>query len=298
MNNIPPLISIITLNYNNLRATLDFLESTKNLSYSNFEIIVVDNASEINPTNEIMRNHPHIKVIVNKSNLGFSGGNNVGLTAANGEFYLFINNDTIVTTNLLEELLEPFKINHLIGVVSPKILYFEQPTIIQYAGFTKINRFTGRNKAIGHKEEDKGQYNNGRYTEYAHGAAMMVKREVVEKTGAFCDIFFLYYEELDWCDRIRKSNFSIYYQPNAKIYHKESMTVGKNSHLKTFYMTRNRILFMRRNNDIYSLIVFCIYFTIVTIPMTTISLGAKLKFIHLKLFFKGIIWNMKNHYKS
>ncbi|HYG18960.1 MAG TPA: glycosyltransferase family 2 protein, partial [Ohtaekwangia sp.] len=119
-----PLISLIILNYNQIKVTCEFIESTKKLTYKNYEIILVDNASKEDPTALIKSTYPEVKLIVNDTNLGFTGGNNVGIRAAKGDFYFIVNNDTEVTENLLEKLLEPFYKDPSIGVVSPKIRYF------------------------------------------------------------------------------------------------------------------------------------------------------------------------------
>ncbi len=288
-----PLISMIILNYNQIKVTCEFIESTKKLSYKNFEIILVDNASRENPTEIIQKNHPDVKLIVTKENLGFTGGNNVGIKAAKGDYYFVVNNDTEVTEDLLERLLEPFQSDKTVGVVSPKIHYFHNPTILQYAGFTEINPFTGRNKSIGDKEEDNGQHNTPGYTAYAHGAAMLLKREVVEKAGSLADIFFIYYEELDWSARIKRAGYNIYYQPTALIYHKESITMGKESAIKAYYHNRNRVLFMRRNSNGIQLAFFLFFFTFAVAPKTILKYLLKGQFEHLKNFFRGVFWNLK-----
>jgi hypothetical protein len=150
---------------------------------------------------------------------------------------------------------------------------------------------------IGNKEQDNGQYDEVRPTYYAHGGGMMVKREVLEKVGLLPDHFFLYYEELDWSERIRKQGYKIYYQPKSLIYHKESMTTGKTSPLKTFYLTRNRILFMRRNMPMKGLSIFLLYFTFFTIPKNTLQFLIKRQTKHLKSFWKGILWHFNSNIK-
>lgn len=297
MNSRDPFISIITINFNNVKVTCEFLESTKNLTYTNFEIIVVDNASNENPISVISRNYPEVKLIINDKNLGFSGGNNTGITAAKGDYLFIVNNDTEVTPDLFEKLLAPFQKDNSIGVVSPKIKYFAHPDIIQYAGFTTINPFTGRNKCIGDHEIDKGQHDSPGYTPYAHGAAMFVKKEVIERAGTLADIFFLYYEELDWSVRIQKAGYRIYFEPQAIIYHKESLSVGKNSVLKTYYLTRNRILFMRRNVSGINSFFWPFFLILISLPKNTISFIIKKEFDHLKAFYNGIVWNL-THLKN
>ena len=293
MANNQPLISIIILNYNQLKVTCEFIDSTRKLAYKNFEIILVDNASRENPTAYIQQHYPEVKLIVNDTNLGFTGGNNVGIRAAKGDYYFVVNNDTEVTENLLENMLEPFQKDPSIGVVSPKIRYFSSPSIIQYAGFTEINPFTGRNKPIGGKEEDRGQHDVAGYTSYAHGAAMLVKKEVVEKVGVLPDIFFIYYEELDWSAHIRRAGYKIYYQPKALIYHKESITMGKESPMKAYYHNRNRILFMRRNTNPVQFSFFMLFLTFAVVPKTVLTYIMKGQFLHLKNFFRGLVWNLR-----
>ncbi|WKZ60985.1 MAG: glycosyltransferase family 2 protein [Cyclobacteriaceae bacterium] len=294
---VTPLISIITINYNSLKETCEFLESTKRLTYRNFEIIVVDNASKEDPTKIITSRFPEVKLLVNSSNLGFTGGNNTGMAVAKGDYLFIVNNDTEVTDNLLNELLKPFEQDNSIGVVSPKIKYFDHPNIIQYAGFTEINPITGRNKTIGDRERDQGQHDTPGYTLYAHGAAMFLKKEVVERTGMFADIFFLYYEELDWSARIQRAGFRIYYQPTAVIYHKESISVGKSSTLKTYYLTRNRILFMRRNVRGIHTLIWPLFLVTFSIPKNSIQFFLTGKIDHLKAFWRALIWNIM-HLKS
>lgn len=132
-------------------------------------------------------------------------------------------------------------------MVCPKIRFTWGHQPIQFAGYTRLTSITLRNKTIGYGEEDKGQYETPHPTPYAHGAAMLVKREVIEKVGMMPECYFLYYEELDWSVMIRKAGYDIWYDPAFTVFHKESQTTGKASPLKTFYTTRNRLLFAQRN---------------------------------------------------
>lgn len=292
-----PLVSIITINFNSLEVTCELLESIRRLTYPNYEVIVVDNASKVNPTDVITARFPEVRLLVNDKNLGFTGGNNSGMSIAKGDYLFLVNNDTEVTDNLLEELLKPFSEDQCIGVVCPKIKYFHHPDVIQYAGFTAIHPITGRNRTIGDKERDQGQHDVPRLTSYAHGAAMFLKREVVERTGMFADVFFLYYEELDWSARIQRAGFRIRYQPSAVIYHKESISVGKNSTLKTYYLTRNRILFMRRNITGVSRMMWPLFLIAFTIPKNSLKFLISGQMDHFRAFWKALLWNIQ-HRKS
>jgi GT2 family glycosyltransferase len=114
---------------------------------------------------------------------------------------------------------------------------------------------------------------------------------VIHKTGRFPAVFFLYYEEWDWSCRIRNAGFHIYYEPKAVIYHKESMSVGKESTLKTFYLNRNRILFIRRNSNALQCVVFYIYYLLFAIPKNILAFGIKKQLNHLRAYLKAVAWN-------
>jgi GT2 family glycosyltransferase len=288
-----PLISVITLNYNQEKVTCEFLESTRNLKYKNYEILVCDMASRVDPSSLIKSgNFPKTEVFVSPVNLGFAGGNNWGMRMAKGDFFFIVNNDTVVTEDLLDNLLNPFFEDPEIGVTCPKIRYFDLPDIIQYAGFNKMNLYTGRVAGIGDQEKDIGQYNTPGPTHAAHGCAMLVKREVAEKAGMFPENFFLYYEEWDWSARILKAGYKIWYAADALIYHKESMSVGKENPMKVYYHTRNRILYIRRNSSFLQMIAFSLFFIFFSAPKAIITYLLKRQFEQLKFFLKGITWNL------
>lgn len=290
-----PLISIITVNYNNAHITADLLRSVLRLEYSNIEVIVVDNDSSENPTEELKKIIPSAQIILSEKNLGFAGGNNLGIKAAKGDYLFFVNNDTELSPQIFDGLLEIFEDYPDAGVVSPKFHYFYAPGTIEFAGYNAINAFTGRNSMVGCRTKDEGQYDAIAKTNYAHGGGMMVSRKVIDEVGLMPEVYFLYYEEFDWCEQIKRKGYSIYYQYKSLIYHKESMSVGKKSTLKTFYLNRNRILFMRRNLKGLSFLGFAFYYTFFTLPKNTASYLFKKETDHLKAFWKGLIWNLSNH---
>ena len=293
-----PLVSIITINYNQTDTTCAFLESVRWLTYPNYEVIVVDNASAENPAARISQQYPHVRLINNSKNLGFTGGNNTGMAAAQGDYLFIVNNDTELTPDLLERLLEPFAADRQIGITCPKIRYFYAPDVIQYAGYRPLNKFTGQTGAIGTHEVDRGQYNRSGPTHFAHGCAMMVKREVIDQVGRLAERFFLYYEELDWSLRIQKAGYLIYYQANALIYHKESVSVGKTSPLKIYYLTRNRILFMRRHTNPVQRTLFFAFFLAFVLPKHSLLYSCRGQFAYLKALWKGTWWNIMSSSKS
>jgi len=243
-------LSIITINYNGLKDTCELIE-TLPLEDKSIEVIVVDNASAQDEATIIEKRYPPIKVIRSKENLGFAGGNNLGIKAAQGKYIFFLNNDTLLRpqTSDFKPLIARLESSLKTGMVCPKIKFSWGNNLIQFAGYTPLSPITMRNIAIGCGEEDHEQYNTPHPTPYAHGAAMMVKREVIEKAGLMPECYFLYYEELDWSMMIRNAGYDIWYEPACTIYHKESQTTGQNSPLRTYYITRNRLLFAQRNQS-------------------------------------------------
>ena len=298
--NVLKKISIISVNFNQAAVTEELLRSIElNNTYLNIEIIIIDNGSISDSTLAWKLKFPHVQFIRSEANLGFAGGNNIGIKQASGDYLFLVNNDTEFSKGLIEKLVETLEQNSNIGIISPKICYFDQQEIIQYAGFTKMNFNTGRNKCIGQFEKDSGQYDDSiGPTGYAHGAAMMIRSSVISKAGMMPETFFLYYEEMDWCERIKQAGYAIWINPKALIYHKESLSVGKNSPLKEYFMTRNRILFIRRNAPAMSQILFIFHFLFLVIPRNLFTYYKNNRPDLRKQFFRAISWNLKHNKNS
>ena len=238
-------LSIITINYNGLKDTCELIESIP--FNDEMEVIVVDNASKVDEANIISERYPQVKVIRSHQNLGFAGGNNLGIKEAKGRYLLLINNDTYFKEFNIEALIERLESYDKIGIVCPKLRFAWGKNPIQFAGYTPLSNITVRNQAIGFGEEDYGQYDYAHPTPYAHGAAMLIKRKALEKVGLMPECFFLYYEEIDWSMMFTRAGYEIWYDPVCTVYHKESQTTGQNSPLRTYYITRNRLLLVKRN---------------------------------------------------
>lgn len=295
MCNMLPLVSIVSVNWNTPDVTCAFLQSIQqHNTYPNIEVIIVDNASTEDPTKLFKATYPACKVMRTTTNLGFGGGNNAGFRLASGKYIFMVNNDTEFTPMLLEGLLAIFEKYPDAGVACPKFHYYFHKGVIEFAGFKPINIFTGRNGMVGSKQVDHGQFDEIKETPFAHGGAMLVRRDVFDAVGGFYEPFFLYYEELDLSEKIRRKSYKLYYQPASLIYHKESMTTGKSSSLKTFYLTRNRILFMRRNMPWYSLAVFSLYLAFFTVPKNTLTFLARGQRDHLRSFWRAIFWQFNS----
>ncbi len=294
-----PLISIIAVNYKQTEVTCQFIRSILSITYKNYEVFIVDNGSKDSLQEKITQEFAtdKLKLIISEENLGFAGGNNLAIQKASGKFLLFINNDTEVAPNFLEPLIEVLETKKDVGMVSPKIIFYGTDNLVQYAGSQGINTLTGRAKKKFIPTKDVGQFNTSKYTELGHGAAMMVPMEVIKKVGMMPDIYFLYYEEHDWCELIKRAGYKAYYEANSTVFHKESMSVGKSSTLKTFYLTRNRLLFMRRNVKGVSLIFNLLFFFGIAFPINIFKYLKNRSFDHLKVFLEGIFWNL-THFKN
>lgn len=208
---------------------------------------MVDNASKQAEASVISEKYPQVKVIRSPKNLGFAGGNNLGIKEAQGKYILLINNDTYFKEFNIDAHIDKLESSNKIGIVCPKLRFAWGNNPIQFAGYTPLTNITVRNQAIGFGEEDKGQYDKAHPTPYAHGAAMLIKREAIKKVGLMPECFFLYYEEIDWSMMFTRAGYEIWYDPTCTVYHKESQTTGQNSPLRTYYITRNRLLLVKRN---------------------------------------------------
>jgi GT2 family glycosyltransferase len=290
-----PLVSLITVQYDHLSDTVEFLESAKALTYPNVEIIVVDNNSpNEKPSEEVKRNFPHVHFIQNTKNLGFAGGNNAGLKEAHGEYFFLLNNDTILPPDLLEPIIHFMETHADAGMASPKVLYADKVTV-QYAGARSISPLTGRGKRLGLLEKDTGQYDRNYKTDLGHGAALIIPKKVADLVGPMPELYFLYYEEHDWCEQVKRLGYSMYYIGESHILHKESIsTGGGESPLKVYYLTRNRLLFMRRNFSGLPFLLGLLFFIFLSAPKGLLTYFVQGRFRLMKSFWGGIWWNVTN----
>ncbi len=279
-------ISIITINYNGLNDTCALIESIP--FNDKMEVIVVDNASTNDEVSTINQRFPYVKTIKSDKNLGFAGGNNLGIKAAKGKYLFIINNDTIFKNFNVQPLIGRLESSKTIGIVCPKIRFAWSNNPIQFAGYTPLSKITVRNQAIGFGEEDYGQYEKAHPTPYAHGAAMLIKREAIEKVGLMPECYFLYYEELDWSMMFTRAGYEVWYEPASTIYHKESQSTGNNSPLRTFYITRNRLLLVKRNWSGISKYISYSYLIAIVALRDILKYTLKGKFQLVKAIIKGI----------
>lgn len=287
------LTSIITVNFHQAEVTIELLKSVaKSYSPSQVEIVIVDNGADKNMELVFQPYFENINYVQSKDNLGFAGGNNLGIKQAKGDYIFLLNNDTEIPAGCIETIIAELEANDSIGLLSPLLLYYNQKDLVQYAGFTPMNYLVARNAYIGQFEKNVGQFDDKTYqTGYCHGAAVMCRKADLDEAGLMDETYFLYYEELDWCEKFMRIGKQIWFTGKTQVYHKESVSVGKASGLKIYFNTRNRMLFIRKNTGWLNTIFFSIYFTVIACPKAVLKYLIAGQTNLAKWTLKGLWWN-------
>jgi GT2 family glycosyltransferase len=242
-----PLVYVIVLTWNGKADILECLKSLQNLAYPNTKILVVDNASEDGTAEAIHSLFPGFELICNGSNLRFARGNNVGIDYSlrrGADYVLLLNNDTVADHDFLSHLVETAESDKKIGIVGPKIYYYDKPRRIWFAGGT-INWWTGGVAHAGIREEDKGKYDVTTEVDYITGCCMLVKREVIDAVGMLDARYHMYVEDVDWCVRAMRAGYKLVYVPSSKVWHKLSAsTKGHLSWFKNWNKLKSRLRLM------------------------------------------------------
>jgi len=242
----PPRVSIVILNLERYELTVDCVRSLLSCTFRDFSIIVVDNGTKHDSVNILRTTFPGLKVIAVGENLGFNGGNNVGLREAleeGGEYLLFLNNDTIVDKGFMEPLLKALSEIPGAGAVSPAIYYHDFPDEIWCCG-DKINLYSGF-PTMG-KPCRKGL--DIIPSEYYSGCAFLMKAEVLKKIGSFDEDYFLYGDDIDLSLRLRKMGYGLYFIPKSRIWHRTSKTTGSDSYVYMYYTSRASLLLHHKHH--------------------------------------------------
>jgi GT2 family glycosyltransferase len=251
MQKAEPKVAIVILNWNSFEVTLDCLVSLRKMEYRNYEVVLVDNGSIDSSPDKLAESAPEVRIIRNSKNLGFTGGNNVGLRDAlerNPDYLLLLNNDTIVAPDFLTQLVSVAESDPRIGILNPKIYYFEPSNRIWHAG-GEHKPWWSSAKQLGLKKIDNGDYDTVREVSFVTGCALLIKTGIVRQVGLLDEMYFLGWEDLDWTVRVMRAGFKAYYVPQSKIWHRESYDTKKNGgkKLRDYYGIRNSILFARKH---------------------------------------------------
>jgi len=300
---LTPKVSVIILSYNAKNDFLDCLESVLTSNRLNCEIIVVDNGSTDECWEALKRTqerYPFLKLVRSELNLGRTGGYNLGLKYVNGEYVLFLDQDTIIDKNMISELAKVLETDRVIGAVGPKIFYHSDPHQIWSVGGS-VSLLTGRASGKGKDEVDRGQFNLVTDVQ-EHPAAILVKHEVIKRIGGYNsydkDIFMVYCDP-DFCLKIWEAGYKIKLSPRAKLWHKVkkptklSEALGMKSPLMAFLSARNRIIFMKKHAPREN---FLLFFTLF-LPMYSIIYSfipiLEMRFDLCSAFWRGTINGIK-----
>lgn len=267
------LIFIVILNFNGYEDTIECVKSVNNLDYSNYEIVIVDNNSDSDEFEKLKTQFPQHEVINNSFNGGYANGNNIGIQFAiskKADYICVLNNDTVVTKDLLSRLVKRFDEIHNLGVIGPAILDYKIKHLIQSTG-AKINFLYGKvpplNEGLVYQSLDEGLIE----CDYIGGACMLFKVDLVNKIGLIPENYFLFFEETEWCHLAKINNYKIYCDSEAVIYHKGSSSIKKYQGLSHYFMNRNRVVFVKRNVGSLKFVFFSIYLLMETLVFSILK---------------------------
>jgi len=294
-----PKVGIVILNWNGKAVSSECLDSLKKTKYPNLEIYLVDNASTDGSQKHFKTNYPWVILIENGENLGFTGGNNKGIREAlkrGANYILLLNNDTIVAPDFLNELVKAGQKRGDVGILCPKIYYYDYPDMLWYAG-GNISLFRGIPKHFGFQKKDNRKYDQEYEVNFITGCAFLIKREVIEKIGLLDENLFIYSEDSDWSLRALKAGYKGLYVPSSKIWHKEGIDSKKNrgNDFRMYLGTRNIMYVMYKHTSSVQFVLFLVYFFINWMLSHTVKRTLKGEFKILLSIWKGFFefWDMK-----
>ncbi len=296
-----PRVIVLILSFNGKHLLNDSIATYLANDYPNFSVIVIDNGSTDGSKEYVVQNYPKVKVLRTEVNLKYSGGFNFGMQYAfnekNADYVLVTNNDVKADCRVISELVKTAQTDTMIGFVTGKVYYFDRPDVLQTVGKHEDPvRWNGEH--IGNREKDTGQYDHVVERIFADDIFTLVRRSVYEKVGGYDTTFAFQAEEYDWQARAKKMGFKIYYTPFAKIWHKDSMTIGKNSAFKAFYDARNPMLvILKHKSPNYFRVYFWQHFKVDVVRSSLVSLKQvrpAVSFAIWRGFVSGLIWGLKS----
>ncbi len=242
-------VYIILLNYNSADDTIECIESiNKNETEVEYEIVVVDNSSQDNSIKKLEKLN-NIKLIKSNENNGFASGNNIGIKYAieNGaQYILLLNNDTTIEKNAISILVEQLKNHNELGIIGSRIMYYDNRELINYCG-GDINWLKATSIHNNYKEKFNNNIEKFFYTNFITGCCMLIKKEVFEKVGYLPEEYFMYYEDVDFCIKVKEAGYKLGIDTNSVIYHKVSASSGgEDNAFSIKWGTRNRIIFINK----------------------------------------------------
>jgi GT2 family glycosyltransferase len=243
-------LSIVIVNWNTSELLIQCLDSIYQAAPRlTFEIIVVDNGSTDESVNAICNQFPDVRIISNDLNLGFAKANNQGLAAGRGRYFLLLNSDTIVLPNALNRLVDVADINPGVGIIGPKLLNMDGTLQKSWASFP-----TFWSELIGKNFRRRRSVANSQFAyevDWIMGACMLVRSEIITDVGMLDEDYFMYSEETDWCYRIKRKGWKVWYLSNAEIYHLGGGSANRSNLTQLVLLYRSKILFFRKHYGNY-----------------------------------------------
>lgn len=256
----PPLVYIVVLNWNGWQDTLACVASCRVLKWPNFRILVVDNGST-DGSEEILRRHlADIKILQTGANLGFSGGNNVGIRHAlesNADYVWLLNNDAEVAPEALSRLVEAMESDPTVAMSGSKIYLHHDRQRLNFAGGI-WDKGRLRPRLLGANQLDRGQFDEQCEGRVLSGCSLLVSAHAVREIGLMEESYFLYWEDTEWCVRAHRLGHKTLFVPKSHVWHKVSASTGKDSFAQHYYYTRNGFSFLFRYGPVW-VPVFIIY---------------------------------------
>jgi len=301
INNHKPFVIVLILSYNGKHLLEDSISSYLANDYPNFEIVVIDNGSTDGTKEWVAKNYPDVFVLRTENNLGYSGGFNFGLDYAfnkkNADYVLITNNDVKADSKVISELVKVAETDPMIGFVTGKVYYYDMPDTLQTVGYnTDPIMWVKGHK--GQKQKDVGQFDTIEELELSDDIFMLVTNNLYNAVGGYNTEFKFQGEQMDWQIRAKKIGFKIFYTPSAKIWHKESMTIGKSSPFKTYYDVRNTLIIVIMHRDKEFIKKYHKWYIRSIIVKPIIKSAIKLKFNYtlaiLKGYFSALNWAKRN----
>ena len=247
-----PKVAIVILNWNGAKYLEQFLPSVFSSTYSNYEVIIADNASTDDSIRFIKKNYPHIHLIRFAENLGFAKGYNEALRQIEATYYILLNSDVEVTPGWLEPMVSLLEKNKSIAACQPKLLSYSNKNLFEYAGgaggwLDKYGYPFAKGRIFGVSEEDTGQYDKAEPIFWATGASLFIRAAIFHSMQGFDDYFFAHQEEIDLCWRIQLAGYQVYSCPSSVVYHVGGGTLPKSNSLKTYLNFRNNRIMLSKN---------------------------------------------------
>jgi GT2 family glycosyltransferase len=296
-----PKVIVLILSYNGKNLLDDSVASYLANDYPNLKMVVIDNGSTDGTHEYVIEKWPGVFVLRTEKNLGYSGGFNLGLDYAfnhqQADYVLISNNDVKADPKTIAQLINVAETDPMIGFVIGKVYYYDHPETFQTVG-KKYDPILFNAGHIGSGEKDNGQYENIEERAWCDDIYWLVRKQVYQQTGGYDTEFAFQAEDFEWQVRAKKAGFKIYYTPYAKIWHKDSMTIGKSSPFKTYYDARNPLIVHFKHRTPEQVKVFLRYKLKGNIKYTFKSM-LRMKFIHcFKLwqgFISALVWASKNN---